>query len=180
ELSAVALLMDGQLYQQEVATRSGPHPWPQWMRHGVFSVTKTMGLGLSMLYLAQRYGDQVFEDLDHDGVFGAGEPGVPGVTVILTWAGPDGLIGTADDLTFTTVTDSSGQYTFDLLPAGGFLVELDDPTIPADLGVAPPVTLTLADAGTDMTADFPLVGNRPPVAVDDSAVTDEDTPVTID
>ena len=61
DLSAVALVMDGQLYQQEVATRSGPHPWPEWMRHGVFSVTKTMGLGLSMLYLAQRYGDAVFD-----------------------------------------------------------------------------------------------------------------------
>jgi hypothetical protein len=62
DLSAVALLLDGQLYQQEVATRSGPHPWPEWMRHGVFSVTKTMGLGLSMFYLAQRYGDGVFDE----------------------------------------------------------------------------------------------------------------------
>jgi hypothetical protein len=49
DLSAVALLMEGQLYQQEVATRSGPHPWPGWMRHGVFSVTKTMGRGVAML-----------------------------------------------------------------------------------------------------------------------------------
>ncbi len=62
DLSAVALLLDGQLYQQEVATRSGPHPWPEWMRHGVYSVTKTMGLGLSMFYLAQRYGDGVFDE----------------------------------------------------------------------------------------------------------------------
>ena len=48
DLSAVALLMDGELYLQEVATRSGPHPFPGWMRHGVFSVTKTLGLGVSM------------------------------------------------------------------------------------------------------------------------------------
>jgi hypothetical protein len=61
DFSAVALLLDGQLYQQEVATRSGPHPWPERMRHGVFSVTKTLGLGLAMLYLAGRYGDGIFE-----------------------------------------------------------------------------------------------------------------------
>jgi hypothetical protein len=61
DLSAVALLLDGELYQQEVATRSGPHPFAEWMRHGVFSVMKTMGLGVSMLYLAQRYGDAVFD-----------------------------------------------------------------------------------------------------------------------
>lgn len=76
DFSALALLMDGQLYQQEVATRSGPHPWPEWMRHGVFSVTKTLGLGLSMLYLAQRYGDAVFDQRIVDYVPGlAGHPG---------------------------------------------------------------------------------------------------------
>ena len=43
DFSALALLMDGQLYLHEVATRSGPHPWPEWMRHGVFSVTNATG-----------------------------------------------------------------------------------------------------------------------------------------
>ena len=62
DLSAVALLLDGQLFQQPVATRSGPHPWPEWMRHGVFSVTKTLGLGLAMFHLAQRYGDSIFDE----------------------------------------------------------------------------------------------------------------------
>ena len=124
-------------------------------------------------------GDQVFEDVDRNGVFGAGEPGVAGVTVNVTWAGGDGVIGTADDIVFTTVTDPDGRYLVDGLPAGGYRVEMDDATIPADLGTAPPVTLTLGAGETDLDVDFPLVGNRPPVAVDDSAVTDQDTPVVI-
>jgi hypothetical protein len=81
DFSGVALLMDGQLYQQEVATRSGPQPWPEWMRHGVYSVTKTLGLGLSMLYLADRYGDAVFNERITDYVPQlAGHPGWQGVT----------------------------------------------------------------------------------------------------
>jgi hypothetical protein len=124
-------------------------------------------------------GDQVFEDLDLDGVHDPGEPGVAGVTVNVTWAGIDGVLGTADDMVFTTVTDANGQYLFDQMPAGEFRVEIDDATVPNDLGSAPPVTLTLDPAEADLTADFPLIGNRPPVAVDDSAVTDPSTPVTI-
>jgi CubicO group peptidase (beta-lactamase class C family) len=81
DLSAVALLLDGQLYQQEVSTRSGPHPWPEWMRHGVFSVTKTLGLGLAMFHLAHRYGDDLFEEriVDHVPEL-ADHPGWQGVT----------------------------------------------------------------------------------------------------
>ncbi|MDJ0664384.1 MAG: cadherin-like domain-containing protein, partial [Acidimicrobiia bacterium] len=73
----------------------------------------------------------------------------------------------------------NGQYLVDGLPAGEYFVEIDETTIPADLGTAPPVTVSLPGGGSDLTADFPLVGNRPPVAVDDEDVTDEDTPVVI-
>ena len=46
------------------------------MRHGAFSVSKTAGATVAMLYLAQRFGPQVFDELikdhinvtaDHDG-----------------------------------------------------------------------------------------------------------------
>jgi hypothetical protein len=94
DLSAVALLLDGQLYQQEVATRSGPHPFPEWMRHGVYSVTKTMGLGLSMFYLAGRYGDGVFEEriVDHVPELAA-HPGWQGVTFHHTLNMVTGVVG---------------------------------------------------------------------------------------
>ncbi|MCP4304893.1 MAG: DUF11 domain-containing protein, partial [bacterium] len=128
---------------------------------------------------AGSIGDQVFEDPNHNGVFDSGEPGVAGVLVTLTWAGPDGVIGTADDVVITATTDGNGQYVVGGLPAGEYLVELDETTIPADLGTAPPVTILLPAGDVDLTADFPLVGNRPPVAVDDADVTDQDTPVVI-
>lgn len=94
DLSAVALLMDGRLYQQEVSTRSGPHPFAEWMRHGVFSVTKTLGLGVSMLHLAQRYGDAVFEEriVDHVPEL-ADHPGWAGVTFHHTLNMMTGTVG---------------------------------------------------------------------------------------
>ena len=94
DLSAVALLMDGELYLQEVATRSGPHPFPGWMRHGVFSVTKTLGLGVSMFYLAQRYGDGVFDERITDHVPElADHPGWQGVTFHHTLNMMTGTVG---------------------------------------------------------------------------------------
>ena len=56
DVSAAALIIDDVLYVQPVETRSaGPFPYPQSMRHGVFSVTKTLAMSLSMLYVAEIY-----------------------------------------------------------------------------------------------------------------------------
>ena len=53
--------------------------------------------------------------------------GLSGVTVTLIWAGADGdLQTTADNLQFTTTTDSNGEYRFALLPSG--LYRIDAPT----------------------------------------------------
>ncbi|MDN7144211.1 VCBS domain-containing protein [Pseudomonas sp. JQ170] len=52
-------------------------------------------------------------------------PGLAGQTVILTWAGADGLLDTtADNLQFSTVTDANGQYRFGVLPAGVFRIDV--------------------------------------------------------
>jgi fimbrial isopeptide formation D2 family protein/uncharacterized repeat protein (TIGR01451 family) len=82
---------------------------------------------------AGSLGDRVWNDGDGDGVQDTGEAGVSGVTVILTWAGPDGIVGTSDDEIFTDVTDSNGAYGFDGLPAGNYRVSVDTTTLPADL-----------------------------------------------
>jgi CubicO group peptidase (beta-lactamase class C family) len=67
DLSAGALLIDGVLYAQSVPTRTaGPFPYPEAMRHGVFSVAKSLSMGLSMFYIAQRHGDDLFEALITD------------------------------------------------------------------------------------------------------------------
>lgn len=62
-VSLAAILMDGRLYLQPAETRTGDFPYPAEMRHGVFSVTKTLGMGLAMFYAAQRYGESVFDEL---------------------------------------------------------------------------------------------------------------------
>jgi hypothetical protein len=82
ELSAGALLMDDVLYMQPVETRTaGPFPYPEEMRHGVFSVTKTLGMGLAMFYAAEHYGDNLFDALITDYVPTlAGHAGWAGVT----------------------------------------------------------------------------------------------------
>ncbi len=91
-------------------------------------------------------GDQLWLDVDADGVFDAGEPGIGGVTVTAVWHGPDGVLGGGDDLTLTTETAADGTYGFDNLPAGDFTVTVDtaDPEFPA--GVVP--TFDLDGIGT--------------------------------
>ena len=70
------------LYMQPVETRvAGDFPYPEEMRHGVFSVTKTLGLGLAMFHVAARYGDDIFQLLITDYVPElAGHLGWSGVT----------------------------------------------------------------------------------------------------
>jgi len=57
-------------------------------------------------------GDTVFFDIDSSGTPDAGE-GIEGVTVELFGAGPDGIIGNADDVLLgSTTTDENGNYLF--------------------------------------------------------------------
>ena len=99
-------------------------------------------------------GDFVWRDTDRDGIQDAGEPGLPGVTVVLT--GPGG--GAVTDVNGTTVaprvTDSSGGYSFtDLppLPAGQhYTVTVDTAASAAALNGWVP---TVPGAGTDRGKD---------------------------
>ena len=84
-------------------------------------------------------GDLVWSDLNANGVQDAGEPGIPGVTVELR----DSAGATLE----STVTDAAGNYTFVDLPAGDYIVHLDETTFPADF------TLTAPNIGADDGAD---------------------------
>lgn len=76
-----ALVIDGNIYLHLPKTRHGNYPYPYEMRHGVFSVTKTMVGALSMFYLAQRYGEKIFNERITDYVpLLANQPGWQGVT----------------------------------------------------------------------------------------------------
>jgi CubicO group peptidase (beta-lactamase class C family) len=76
-----ALVIDGNVYLHPPKTRHGNYPYPHEMRHGVFSVTKSLAGALSMFYLAQRYGEEIFDERITDYVPGlADHPGWQGVT----------------------------------------------------------------------------------------------------
>jgi hypothetical protein len=63
-----AVVVDEELYANPAGTRHGPYPYPSEMRHGVYSVTKSMAGALSLLYLAERYGEGIFDELISDHV----------------------------------------------------------------------------------------------------------------
>ncbi len=75
-------------------------------------------------------GDLVWLDLDADGVQDPGEDGIEGVDVVVTWSGPDGLPGTGDDLVLGTTTGPDGRYLLPGLPFGGYVVSVDEETLP--------------------------------------------------
>lgn len=75
-ISASALMIDDVVYLRSCRTRAGPHPYCREMRHAVFSITKSLGAGVAMLWLAEKYGPEVFNErivdyvsipADHDG-----------------------------------------------------------------------------------------------------------------
>jgi uncharacterized repeat protein (TIGR01451 family)/fimbrial isopeptide formation D2 family protein/LPXTG-motif cell wall-anchored protein len=99
-------------------------------------------------------GDFVWWDLNADGVQDAGEPGVPNVDVTVVWAGPDGTIGTGDDLSYPTLTDAAGAYLVENLPAGLFRVTVSGPITTAAVN-----TYNL-DGGADNTSDVTLATNE--------------------
>lgn len=78
-------------------------------------------------------GDEVFFDLDHDGVRDDPEPGLAGAEVTLTWVGLDGILGTPDDVTVTTDTGPDGRYLFTNVP-GRSLVRVTG-GIPGGVGI---------------------------------------------
>lgn len=94
-------------------------------------------------------GDLVWLDLDGDGERTDGEPGLEGVTVTVTWHGPDGGPGTGDERTWTTTVADDGAWLVDRLPAGTFDVVLSG--VPAGL-----VPSADPDGGDDAQASTTL------------------------
>jgi CubicO group peptidase (beta-lactamase class C family) len=75
-VSAAGVVVDGVVYLQSSWTRRGLYPYPTYMHHGAMSVSKSIGAGVAMLWLAQEYGPEVFDlritdyveiDVGHDG-----------------------------------------------------------------------------------------------------------------
>jgi VCBS repeat-containing protein len=120
--------------------------------------------------------------------------GLAGQTVTLTWAGVDGQLGTtADNLTFTTVTDANGQYRFGVLPLGVFridvpagLVSYPQPLgdlrvrVDTDAGTLGQITITLGDAATQAANAGYVEQNDAPVnTLPGTQNAQEDVPLSI-
>jgi len=70
------------------------------------------------LYRKAAVGDKVWEDLDHDDIQDVGEPGIPGVRVAL-------LNSTGTTVLATTTTNSTGNYLFNNLDPGSYVLQFD-------------------------------------------------------
>lgn len=93
---------------------------------GDFSIGGTNRTDIDFGYRGARsLGDRFWYDADADGDQDAGEPGISGIDVTLTFAGKDNIFGSRDDLEFKTTTGTDGAYQFDHLPEGDFQVAYD-------------------------------------------------------
>jgi hypothetical protein len=113
-------------------------------------------------------GDTIWLDVNGDGTQEAGDPGLPGIPVTVTSAGTDGVLGTTDDVSVSTTTDSAGHYSVSGLPAGptrvsyttGNLPVGDVPQSDLDGGDASTTTLALVDGDNRTDVDFVVVGTQ--------------------
>ncbi|NES82407.1 MAG: choice-of-anchor E domain-containing protein [Moorea sp. SIO1G6] len=78
-------------------------------------------------------GDQVWEDLDGDGIQDPGEPGIPNALV--------NIYKSDNTLVDATFTDSSGNYSFSDLDPGDYIIEFTSPAVG--------YSFTRQDAGDD-------------------------------
>lgn len=91
---------------------------------GANGCTATASVTIGFANNGVRIGDYVWYDTDQEGDQDPIETnGVPNITVMLLKAGPDGVFGTADDVTVaTTTTNSTGKYLFDCVTPGSYVV----------------------------------------------------------
>ena len=76
-------------------------------------------------------GNTVFNDVNQNGIQDAGELGVPGIMVKLLDPGADGVFGTGDENIIETVTtDSNGQYLFENVDPGTYIIEFMSNSLP--------------------------------------------------
>src|SRR5690606_20770066 len=124
-------------------------------------------------------GNQVWHDKTNpNGVFEGGEPGIPGVSVsLIKDVDGDKVRDAGEPIIATDTTDQDGQYLFQGVPAGDYLVfvsdtqnVLDDYTntaYPANQTAdnnnkQQPYGLALAAGGNNLTADFGYGLDGPP------------------
>jgi uncharacterized repeat protein (TIGR01451 family) len=82
-------------------------------------------------------GDTVFYDYNGDGSQGAAEGGIENVVVYLyNDVNGDGIVNGADAIVLTDTTDASGNYLFENLPPGNWVVVVDNSTLAGTIQTA--------------------------------------------
>ncbi len=109
---------------------------------------------------AASVGDLVWLDRNADGTRNPGESAIPGAVVVLRWAGTDGTIDTADDLTFTTTTDANGAYLFQGLPVDALFEGSDDYRTTVTLPIPGIVQVFDPDGTLDNTSNLTLAASQ--------------------
>ncbi len=87
-------------------------------------------------FYRQQLSNQIFTDLNNDGMFTGVDTPLAGAIVQLYASngtteirvGPDGILGTADDATGGVTTLAGGTYLFSGLPAGDYIVRVTPPS----------------------------------------------------
>lgn len=107
-----------------------------------------------------KLGNLVWNDTNFNGRQDAGEPGIAGQTVTVSWAGEDGSVATtADNRSYVTTTDANGEYYVCGLIPGTYKIIVQTPAdmTPTRANVAGN-TLDVIDSDGTMTGmDFTMV-----------------------
>ena len=108
-------------------------------------------------------GDYVWNDINKNGIQEAGEPGIAGVTVR--------LFNAANAIIATTITDATGNYIFNDIPAGDYKVDFVTPvgyttTTKLNSNVTASGTDSDVDPVTSRTAIFTLAAGQRITTVD--------------
>jgi large repetitive protein len=127
---------------------------------GVGEDLVTVDMGIIPAPGSGSIGDKVWLDANKDGLQTAGEPGVPGVQVILYDAN--------NKVVTTTTTDANGLYLFPNLPAGTYKVGFSNLPTGYDLTTQTTGTTNGSDPNptTGFTAPFTLAGGQNKTDVD--------------